>query len=62
MSQKYGLGYKLSNGCYGVLFNDNTSLVNYGQNYIYIWNEGDTEMRTEYSADSFVTDAKCGKR
>jgi hypothetical protein len=26
-SLKYGLGYKLSNGCYGVLFNDNTKMV-----------------------------------
>jgi polo-like kinase 1 len=24
---KYGLGYKLSNGAYGVLFNDNTKII-----------------------------------
>lgn len=26
-STKYGLGYKLSNGAYGVLFNDSTKIV-----------------------------------
>ena len=26
-SQKYGIGYKLSNGCYGVLFNDSSKLL-----------------------------------
>ena len=26
-SSKYGLGYKLSNGSYGVLFNDNTKII-----------------------------------
>lgn len=26
-SSKYGLGYKLSNGSYGVLFNDSTKIV-----------------------------------
>lgn len=26
-SSKYGLGYKLSNGSYGVLFNDSTKII-----------------------------------
>ena len=26
-SSKYGIGYKMSNGCYGVLFNDSTKMV-----------------------------------
>ena len=26
-SSKYGLGYKLSNGAYGVLYNDSTKIV-----------------------------------
>ena len=26
-STKYGIGYKLSNGCYGVLFNDSTKMI-----------------------------------
>ncbi len=26
-SSKYGVGYKLSNGCYGVLFNDSTKMM-----------------------------------
>lgn len=26
-STKYGIGYKLSNGCYGVLFNDSTKMM-----------------------------------
>jgi polo-like kinase 1 len=26
-SSKYGLGYKLSNGAYGVLFNDSTKII-----------------------------------
>ncbi len=26
-SSKYGMGYKLSNGTYGVLFNDSTKVV-----------------------------------
>jgi len=26
-SSKYGMGYKLSNGTYGVLFNDSTKIV-----------------------------------
>jgi len=26
-SSKYGIGYKLSNGSYGVLFNDSTKIV-----------------------------------
>jgi polo-like kinase 1 len=26
-SSKYGMGYKLSNGAYGVLFNDSTKIV-----------------------------------
>lgn len=26
-STKYGLGYKMSNGAYGVLFNDSTKIV-----------------------------------
>ena len=26
-STKYGMGYKLSNGSYGVLFNDSTKIV-----------------------------------
>lgn len=25
--QKYGIGFKLSNGCYGVLFNDSTKMI-----------------------------------
>lgn len=62
MSQKYGFGYKLSNGWYGVLFNDNTSLLCYNKKFIYIWNEGEIEMRTEYSEDSFLSDAKWGKK
>ena len=30
-SSKYGLGYKLSNGNYGVLFNDSTKIVTVSQ-------------------------------
>lgn len=26
-SSKYGIGYKLSNGCYGVLYNDSTKMI-----------------------------------
>lgn len=26
-SSKYGMGYKLSNGSYGVLFNDSTKII-----------------------------------
>lgn len=26
-SSKYGVGYKLSNGCYGVLYNDSTKML-----------------------------------
>ena len=26
-SQKYGIGYKLTNNTYGVLFNDSTSII-----------------------------------
>jgi polo-like kinase 1 len=26
-SSKYGMGYKMSNGAYGVLFNDSTKIV-----------------------------------
>ena len=26
-SSKYGVGYKLSNGCYGVLYNDSTKII-----------------------------------
>ena len=37
-SSKYGMGYKLSNGVYGVLFNDSTKIVldpnNFHFNYI----------------------------
>lgn len=58
LSQKYGFGYKLSNGCYGVLYNDNTSMVNYKNTLIYIWKEGDTEMRAEYTTDTYPMDAK----
>ena len=37
-SSKYGLGYKLSNGSYGVLFNDSTKIVilNDGFHFAYI--------------------------
>lgn len=37
-SAKYGLGYKLSNDSYGVLFNDNTKIVilNDGFHFAYI--------------------------
>jgi polo-like kinase 1 len=30
-STKYGLGYKMSNGAYGVLFNDSTKIVTISQ-------------------------------
>jgi polo-like kinase 1 len=46
-SSKYGIGYKLSNGCYGVLFNDSTKMI-LNQNcfdFIYI-------RRESYSKES----------
>jgi hypothetical protein len=46
-SEKYGIGYTLSNGDTGVLFNDDTSLIK-GENVVYIWQEGETEMRTKF--------------
>lgn len=37
-SSKYGIGAKLSNGCYAVLFNDSTKIVLHpnGFNFVYI--------------------------
>lgn len=58
LSQKYGFGYKLSNGCYGVLFNDGTTIINYKDTMIYIWMECDTEMRSEYTIETYPKDAK----
>ncbi len=38
-SSKYGIGGKLSNGCYVVLFNDSTKMVMHKNcfNFVYIW-------------------------
>jgi polo-like kinase 1 len=58
LSQKYGFGYKLSNGCYGVLFNDGTTIISYKDTMIYIWKECDTEMRSEYTIETYPKDAK----
>jgi len=58
MSQKYGFGYKLSNNCYGVLFNDNTTLINYKETLLYIWMESSIEMRSEYTLDTYPKDKK----
>ena len=58
MSQKYGFGYKLSNGCYGILFNDSTTIISYKETLIYIWTEGDTEMREEYTIETYPKDVK----
>jgi hypothetical protein len=58
LSQKYGFGYKLSNGCYGVLFNDDTTIINYRDTMIYIWKECDTEMRSEYTVENYPKDVK----
>ena len=40
-SSKYGIGAKLSNGCYAVLFNDSTKIVLHpnGFNFVYIRRE-----------------------
>ena len=37
-SSKYGIGAKLSNGCYAVLFNDSTKMVLHpnGFNFVYV--------------------------
>ena len=40
-SSKYGLGYYLSNGAYGVLFNDTSKLIlnSNGKDLVYIENQ-----------------------
>jgi len=58
MSKKYGFGYKLSNECYGMLFNDNTTLLSYKDALVYIWEEDDTEMRVEYTINDYPKDVK----
>jgi hypothetical protein len=58
LSKKYGFGYKLSNEWYGVLFNDNTTLLNYKDGLIYIWKEDEIEMRAEYQFEDHPKDVK----
>jgi len=47
-SSKYGIGFKLSNGSYGVLFNDSTKLILNSNcfDFVYI-------RRENYSKESF---------
>ena len=52
-SSKYGIGYKLSNGCYGVLYNDSTKMI-LNKNcfdFVYIWREN----YSKESIDNLVT-------
>ena len=45
-SEKYGVGYKLSSGKYGVLFNDDTSFVldPISKLLTYVWQENQEEV------------------
>lgn len=52
-SNKYGLAYRLSNGCIGVMFNDSTKLISNPQmtlfKYISLDKENNKEVFTEFS-------------
>jgi hypothetical protein len=47
-SSKYGVGYKLSNGCYGVLYNDATKMLlnQNGYDFMYIRRESSSEKES----------------
>ena len=36
-SSKYGIGFKLTNGCYGVLFNDSTKMILNGNCFDFVY-------------------------
>ena len=42
-SSKYGVGYLLSDSCYGVFFNDSTKILNQPDKKIYIYVDRKTE-------------------
>ena len=59
-SNKYGLGYMLSNGCAGVYFNDSTKIISSsnGESFQYISKlaGGKEESMTNYSSSAFPAD------
>ncbi|EGR31190.1 protein kinase domain protein, partial [Ichthyophthirius multifiliis] len=59
-SSKYGLGYMLSNGCAGVLFNDNTKIVtdHKGVNFEYIQKVDNTDIIQQHLISDYPKDLK----
>lgn len=59
-SSKYGIGYKLSNGCYGVLYNDSTKMI-LNQNsfdFMYVRREASSQKESLRSLTEHYTFAE----
>ncbi len=53
-SSKYGIGYSLSNGSYGVYFNDSTKVVSFDdKTFHYVEKIGKEETITAYGFDGY---------